>query len=232
MESVKMSEIGLLNEKPLHASLKEWYARPGDKFEVAVDGYVIDIVRDDLLLEIQTSRFSSIKSKLQCLVNAHRIRLIYPISREKWIVKPAKDNVSEYTRRKSPKRGCVEDLFWEMVRFPHLLANPNFSLEVLIIREEEVRRYEANRHWRGRGWTTDERRLLEVVGRHIFENPSDWQSLLPENLGESFTASDLAEALEIRALLAQKMVYCLRKAGVIELIGKQGRANSYSVASH
>ena len=49
-----MSGIGLLNEKPLHASLKQWYARPGDRFEVAVGGFVIDIVRDDLLIEIQT----------------------------------------------------------------------------------------------------------------------------------------------------------------------------------
>ena len=30
-----MSGIGLLNEKPLHASLKQWYAQPGDQFEVA-----------------------------------------------------------------------------------------------------------------------------------------------------------------------------------------------------
>jgi hypothetical protein len=120
-----MSDIGLLNEKPLHASLKEWYAQPGDQFEVTVDGYVIDIVRDNLLLEIQTSNFSSIKSKLKDLVGVHRIRVIYPIAQEKWIVKLANDNSGEYTCRKSPKRGRVEDLFWEMVSFPQLLANPS-----------------------------------------------------------------------------------------------------------
>jgi hypothetical protein len=130
-----MSGIGLLNEKPLHASLKEWYARPGDQFEVAVDGFVIDIVQDDLLLEIQTSNFASIKSKLIDLVRAHRIRLIYPIAQEKWIVKLAEDDSGGVARRKSPKRGRVEDLFWEMVSFPQLLANPNFALEVLMIRE-------------------------------------------------------------------------------------------------
>ena len=87
-----MSGIGLLNEKQLHASLKEWYAQPGDRFEVAVDGFVIDIVRDGLLLEIQTANIASIKSKLINLVRAHRIRLIYPIAEEKWIIKLAKDN--------------------------------------------------------------------------------------------------------------------------------------------
>jgi hypothetical protein len=39
-----MSGIGLLNEKPLHAALKQWYARPGDRFEVAVDGFVIELI--------------------------------------------------------------------------------------------------------------------------------------------------------------------------------------------
>ncbi len=225
-----MSGIGLLNEKPLHASLKEWYARPGDRFEVTVDGFVIDIVQDDLLLEIQTSNFASIKSKLIDLVRAHRVRLIYPIAQEKWIVKLAEDNSGGVTRRKSPKRGREEDLFWEMVSFPQLLANPHFSLEVLLIREEEVRRYEGKRQWRRRGWVIEERRLLGVVDQRLFEEPADWRALLPGSLGESFTTKDLAEAMGLSRLLAQKMAYCLRKARVIELIGKRGRANSYGVA--
>ena len=225
-----MSGIGSLNEKPLHAWLKEWYARPGDRFEVPVAGYVIDIVRDDLLLELQTSNFAAIKSKLMDLVCEHRVRLIYPIAQEKWIVKLAKDNSGRETRRKSPKRGQVEDLFWEMVSFPQLLANPHFSLEVLLIREEEVRRYEGKRKWRRRGWVIEERRLLGVVDQRLFEEPADWRALLPESLGESFTTRDLAEAMGIRRQLAQKMVYCLRKVRVIELIGRRGRANSYGVA--
>ena len=68
--------IGLLNEKPLHASLKQWYSQPGDRFEVAVDGFVIDIVRDNQLLEIQTGNFAAIKSKLTKLVRSYPIRVI------------------------------------------------------------------------------------------------------------------------------------------------------------
>jgi hypothetical protein len=224
-----MSGIGLLNEKPLHASLKEWCAQPGDQFEVAVDGFVIDIVRGDLLLEIQTSSLASIKSKLRILARSHRVRLIYPIAQEKWIVKLARNDRGEVTRRKSPKRGRVEDLFWEMVSFPELLANPDLSLEVLIIKEEEVWRYEGRRRWRRRGWAVEERRLLEVVGQRLFEATADWRALLPKGLVE-FTARDLSEAIGIRRALAQKMVYCLRKMGVIAQIGKEGRANLYRVA--
>lgn len=221
-----MTGIGLLNEKPLHASLKDWYARPGDQFEVEVDGFVIDVVRDDLLLEIQTRSLASIKSKLLKLSTSHPVRLIYPIAQEKWIVRVAKGGKSEVSRRRSPKRGRWEDLFWEMVSFPQLLANPNFSLEVLLIQEEEVRRYAGKRHWRKRGWVTEERRLLGVVEQRLYRDPADWRAFLPEEL-ETFTARDVAEAIEIRTLLAQKMVYCLQKAGAIELIGKRGRAKLY-----
>ena len=224
-----MASIGLLNEKPLHASLKQWCAQPGDRFEVAVDGFVIDIVRDDLLLEIQTGNFASIKSKLANLVRLHTIRLIYPIAQEKWIIKLEKDEGSGVNRRKSPKKGRLEDLFWEMVRLPQLASNPNFSLEVLMIKEEEVRRRNGKRNWRRRGWGIEERRLLEVVDQRLFKEPTDWLRFLPESL-ESFTARDLAEAIDIRKELAQKMAYFLRKAKLIELIGRRGRANLYRVA--
>src|ERR1051325_3054286 len=170
-----MSGIGLLNEKPLHASLKQWYARPGDRFEVPVDGFVIDIVRDDLLIEIQTRNFSSIKSKLNNLTHSQRVRLIYPIVQEKLIVRGA-------IRRKSPKRGRWEDLFWELVSIPQLLSNPNFSLEVLMIRQEEVRRYDRKRKWRRRGWVIESCRLLEVLDRHLFGASSDWLGFLPNGL--------------------------------------------------
>jgi hypothetical protein len=222
-----MSGIGVLNEKPLHASLKQWYARPGDRFEVAVGGFVIDIVRDDLLIEIQTRNFASIKAKLTQLVHSHQVRLIYPIAQERWIVRSATGHHGPVVRRKSPKRGRWEDLFREMVSIPQLLASRNFSLEVLMIREEEARRYQGKRHWRRGGWAIESRRLLDVLDQRLFQSV-DWRGCLPAGL-ESFTARDLAAAMGTRSDLAQKMAYCLCKARVVELIGKRGRANLYSL---
>ena len=224
-----MSGIGLLNEKPLHAALKQWYARPGDRFEVPVDGFVIDIVRDELLIEIQTRNFASIKSKLTRLVHSHPVRLIYPIVQEKWIVRLAIENGGGAIRRKSPKRGRFEDLFWELVSIPQLLSNPNFSLEVLMISGEEVRRYGGKRQWRRRGWLIEGCRLLEVLDQRVFGESADWLGFLPDGL-ESFTTRDLATGINTRRELAQKMAYCLREGRMIELIGRRGRANLYRVA--
>ncbi len=226
-EAQQANQISTFNEKPLHAALKAWFARPGDGFEVQVDGFIIDIVRDDLLIEIQTTSLASLKRKLSSLLKDHRVRLVYPIPREKWIVKLAEDGESSASRRKSPKKGKIEDLFGELVSFPKLLAHPNFSLEVLLIQEEEIRRYDGRRGWRRRGWVIQERRLLQVVDRRRFGAPADLGELLPLDLGEPFTTSDLARAIARPRRLAQRMAYCLREMGEIEAAGKQGNAILY-----
>ena len=223
-----MSGIGLLNEKPLHASLKQWYARPGDRFEVPVDGFVIDIVRDDLLIEIQTRNFSSLKAKLNKLAHSHPVRLVYPIVQEKWIVRSTTADGGRPVRRKSPKRGRWDDVFWELVSIPQLLSNPNFSLEVLMISGEELRRYEGKRARRRKGWVSEGHRLLKVLDQRLFTEPAHWLRFLPDGL-ESFTTRDLATGMNTRTELAQKMAYCLREGKLIELIGRRGRANLYRV---
>jgi hypothetical protein len=220
--------IGTLNEGSLHAALKAWYAQPGDAFEVPVGDFVIDIVRGERLIEIQTSGFSSIKRKVKALVKDHALRLVYPVPREKWIVRLAKGgNGGILKRRKSPKRGAWEHVFGELVSFPNLLTNPNFSVEVLLIQEDEIRRYDGKRGWRRRGWVTHDRRLLDVVDRRLFETPADLGDLIPPGLDEPWLTSDLAAAIGQPRRLAQQMAYCLRKMGVVEVVGKQGNAILY-----
>jgi len=224
------SKIGTLNEKPLHETLKRWYSQPGDLFEVPVDGFFADIVRGDLLIEIQTKNFSSIKRKLEKLLINHPVRLVYPIPRVKWIVKlkPEGDENSPVSRRRSPKCGAFEDVFWELVRIPGLLEHPNFSLELLLIEEEEVRRYDGVRGWRRRGWVTEERKLLRVADRRMLNTPADMDAFIPATLAEPFSVADLAAAAGINKRLAGKMVYCLREMGCMTPVAKRGDAILYA----
>ena len=220
-------EIGLLNEKPLHADLKDWYAHPGDQFEVKVDGFVIDVIQDGVLVEIQTGNFSSIRGKIRQLTKNHVVRLVYPIALEKWITK-FDENGKQASRRKSPKRGQVVEIFQQLVSFPDLLACPSFSLEVLLIQEEEIRRYDGRKGWRRRGWVTEEHWLLQVIESHVFQDLADLWALIPTGLPAQFTTSDLAYEMQISRRLSQQVAYCLRKAGLIEVIGKRERSNLYS----
>ncbi len=227
-----MPEIGTLREKSLHAALKEWYAQPSDRLEVKVDGFVVDIVREDLLIEIQTRNFSAMKRKATRLLEKHPLRLVYPIAQEKWIRRVAADGRA-LGRRKSSKRGRVEELFHELVSFPQLIEHPNFSLEVILIQEEEVRMAQAARSragWRRHGWAIHDHELIGVVNRRMFTSPDDFRSFLPATLPARFTNQDLAEALDEPNYLAQKMTYCLRRMGIVELAGKRGRALLYARA--
>ena len=103
--------IGTLRETSLHAALKVWYARPGDELEASVEGFQIDLRRGSQLIEIQTRNFAALKRKLTQLVERHPVRLVHPIAQEKWIVRLGRDGATPLTRRKSPKRGRVDQLF-------------------------------------------------------------------------------------------------------------------------
>ena len=223
-----MTAIGLLNEKSLHSALKHWYARPGDLLEFRLDGYVVDILRRDHIIEIQTGNFASIKRKMRDLSSRHRVTLIYPVAYERWIVEVPRNLSGAIVRRKSPKRQAVHQLFEELVSFPDLLNCPNFSIEVVSIQEEQMRRYD--RQWRGkrRTWRIVERRLLSVVERFVFEAPQDLWQLIPQTLPDPFDTSHLASVLGHSRWFAQKIAYCLRQSGVIAAIGKRGNSVVYS----
>ncbi len=195
--------------------------------EVPVDGFHIDIVRGDLMIEIQTGNFSVLKKKINSLLLNHPLRLVYPIAKEKWIVKVGKNGQKVLGRRKSPKHGSLFDLFDELVSIPQFLLRPNFSIHVLLIREEEVRAYDASRCWRRRGWVTLERRLIDVVDHQLFMAPQDMEQFIPATLEEPFTTADLAEALHIPSWLSRQMAYCFRKMGTIKKVGKKGNAILY-----
>jgi hypothetical protein len=156
--------------------------------------------------------------------------LVYPIAYEKWLIKLPKHADCQTTRRKSPKRGEVAEVIKELVSFPELLLERNFSLEVLLIQEEEVRRYDERRRWRRRGWVTEERRLLRVVEQRRFEGPADVAALIPKGLPERFTTSDLADVMKKPLWFAQKMAYCLRRMRVITRVGRRGRSVLYTRA--
>ena len=208
--------IGTLGEKSLHAALKKRIARRGDKMEQRLGRFIVDILRGRKVIEIQTRNFSAMKRKLESLTKSHAVRLVYPVAREKWIVRESRDGSKVLGRRRSPKHGDVLQVFEELVSIPEIPKSSNFTLEVLLIVEEAVRRPAGprRRRWR-RDWSSHDRRLVEVQDRVVFTCPADYAALLPGDLDETFTNRDLAEALKRPRWLAGKMTYVLRSSVVI-----------------
>ena len=82
-----------MNERSLHSEIKKVYSLPGDQFEVKLDNYIVDILRGQLIIEVQTKNFSALKEKLQALIEKHQVRLVYPLPEKKWIITCTKENV-------------------------------------------------------------------------------------------------------------------------------------------
>ncbi len=222
-----MTGIGTLRETELHAALKALYTEPGDRLEARVDGYVIDLLRGETAIEFQTHNFHAIRPKLLRLVERRPVRLVHPVALERWIVRQDAAGGAVLGRRKSPRRGHAAHLFLELVSLPALLAHPNFELELLLIREEELRCPQAPKRrgrWRPKDWAVVGRRLLEVVERRRLVSPADCLAFLPPDLPQPFTNRELARALGQPAYVAEKMTYCLRQLGVLSEVGRRGRA--------
>ena len=215
--------IGTLGEKSLHASLKEWAAQPGDRFEVTVDGFVIDLVRGEELLEIQTRHLYAMKRKLARLLPQHPVRILHPIAQKKWIVRETAVG-QPISRRQSPKHGRPGDAFQELVRLTDWLLHPNLTIELIFTQEEEIWRDDGQGSWRRKGWSLHDHRLLAVTGRLALADRSDFLALLPPDLSQPFTNRQLAAALPCRPALAQKITYTLRHIQALAVVGKDGRS--------
>ncbi|MFP3951753.1 MAG: hypothetical protein ACLFVP_06420 [Candidatus Bathyarchaeia archaeon] len=216
-----------MTELSLHEQLKDNYS-DGGGVEETVDGYRIDVVHRGLLIEIQTANFSSIKPKLRDLLQEHRVRLVHPIPYMKWIIKLDQDG-KRVSRRRSPKRGKVEEVFYELVYIAEIPTDPNFELEVAMVNAEEFWMDDGEGSWRRNNWSIHDRRLLNIRERHLFTSPSDYLRLLPKNLSNRFTTRQLLDKADISTKLARKMIYCLRKMGGLGIHGKNGRANIYEI---
>lgn len=222
--------IGDLNESPLHAELKRALAPAAARFEVSVEGYVIDAVHDGLLIEVQTANVGAMRPKLERLLPHHRLRLVVPVAAQRWIVRRAADGALA-ARRRSPKRADAIDALAALIAIPRLLDHPNLEVEVAHVHDEETREHRPGRAWRRRGWVTVERRLLAIERRQLMRGARAWLSVLPPDLPERFTTLDVVAGKAARRTVAQRAAFVLREAGVIAADGKVGRSIGYRVAA-
>ena len=234
-----------LNESKLHNSLKILYQELYEgQTEVEQDGHVYDIVtKDGNIIEIQTKNLVKLLPKiLDTIEKGHKVKLVHPIPLTTRI--ELKDEEGKIiSNRKSPKKGCIYDLFKELTGIYILMANPHFSLEVVEIEmtEERVRTTEAVQSKNGRrrfrrNWLKTGKRLDTITNTRKFSKPEDYLKLLPP-LPETFCAKDLKEAIDKlpdipkRSANAHLILWVLSHAGLIEQVEMNARSKFYMVVS-
>lgn len=218
-------------ETSLHRQLKSYYAPNAECEEVTLGDYRIDAIDGDRLIEIQHGSLGAIRDKVRCLLEDYDVHVVKPIAARKYLVKRKKKNGETISARFSPRRGSVFDLFEDLVHFTNVFPHPRLTLEVALTIQEEHRIAKKPRRFRGKDYRIEDRVLRSVEEQIELNTAGDLLNLIPGKLPSPFHTKDLAKAAGIQRWLAQKMAYCLRNTGAINLVGKEKNALLYEVAS-
>jgi hypothetical protein len=216
-------------ETSLHRDLKKLYAGDDARTEVVLDKYRIDAVSGGELIEIQHGSLSAIRDKIRRLLDNHRVLVVKPIVASKLLVKQNAAGGRVLSRRLSPKRGKLLDIFDELVYFTRVFPHPQLTLEIVLVEVEEWRYpgHGRRRRWRRNDQIVEDQRLTSVGQSIRLRQASDLMRLMPSGLPTPFHTGHVAEHLGVRRDVAQRIAYCLREMKAVESIGKQGNARLY-----
>jgi hypothetical protein len=216
-----------------HRQLKLLYAGTDDAREVKLDRFRIDAIRDGELIEVQLGSLAALRDKSRTLLAAgHSLRIVKPLIAEKQLISLDDKGGNVVSMRRSPKRQAAVDLFHELVHFMKIFPHRNLELEIPLIEIEE-RRYPGHgkrRRWRKNDFIVEDQQLVKVRDVFCLSKPADLWNLLPDLPTQSFSTGELAEQLQIRRWVAQRVAYCLRESGAVTVTGKTGNAFVYRLA--
>jgi len=220
-------------ETSLHRQLKTLYANDAAQVEAPLEGFRIDVLRDDELIEIQHGSLAAIRDKVQKLVQRHRVRVVKPIVVRKQLIKLDARGGRVVSRRLSPKRGSLLDLFDELVYFTRAFPHPNLTLETPLVDVEEWRYpgHGKRRRRRTSDHQVEDQCLVRLHEIHRFADATDLLTMLPAGLPTPFHTGQLAESLRVARRIAQRIAYCLRQTGAAREAGKHGNARLYELAA-
>ncbi len=220
--------IGTLGEKTLHAALK-FYCQPDfDWHEVLIGRYVADILDNEHIVEIQTRQLWRLKQKLEAFLPNYPVTVVYPIAAKKWVswIDPGTGETT--SRRLSPKRGRVYDVFFELYALKCFLNHPHFSVTLPLLEVEESRLLCGWSADRKRGSRRFDRVPAALLDEMTLVESEDYQRLIPPGLPEAFDSVSFAKAAKIPRTHAQRGLNLLHTAGVIEKAGKNGNLQLYT----
>lgn len=219
-------------ETSLHQQLKRCYAADDSNIEVVIGRYRIDAIRDEELIEVQCASLSAIRAKCQHLLERHRVRIVKPVIARTRIAKIKRAGGKIVSRRMSPKRGNVLDVFEELIYFTRVFPHPNLTIEIPMVEVEQLRGpQQKRRHWH-KGYKVHDVRLETIAENFELRDPGDLFRLIQwPRTPDRFNTADLASAIDRPRWFAQKVAYVLRQTGAIDPVNRSRTGVVYRQAS-
>ena len=210
--------IGTLGERTLHAVLKSCYAPETAMQEVRLDGYVTDIFTGTEIIEIQTTHFEKMRSKLDHFLPGYPVTIVYPVPQLKYLIWIDEDS-------------SVYRAFYELYKIKSYLPDKNLHLRFPLLAVEEYRLLNGWSRDKKRGSSRYDRIPTALLGEICLDGIADYRKLIPENLDKFFTAVQFGKAVGERKEIAGKVLHVLNYLKVVERCGREGHAYVYRVCN-
>ncbi len=242
MYSIPM--INTYNESSLHRTLKNILCKEyNGKTEIEIDNYICDIVsKNNEIIEVQTKNLGNLTGKILNLLENHKVTLVYPLPCTSYIEYYKHINEKPISRKKSPRKKNIYDIFDELMGCFPVLLHENFTLKIIetsitkerIKTDTKVQSQNKKRRFL-KNWLTHDTTLDELHNTFVLKTRQDYVQLLPDNLQSQFTVKDVVECNNVPVIKkdqAYKMLWTFRKMGIIEFLGKEGRSKMYRIVNN
>ncbi len=221
--------IGTLQEKTLHAILKDYYAPDKDMQEIPIKGYVADIYTGSEIIEIQTGNFNKMRAKLERFLPIYPVTIVYPIPQIKylsWI----DEGTGECSKpRKSTVKGSVYRAFYELYKIKQFLPDGNLHLCFPLMEVQEYRLLNGWSQDKKKGSTRYDRIPTVLLDEVRFDQIEDYLQLIPYDLQEPFTVKEFGKEVKERKDVARTVLHILNYLHVVERCENRGREYTYRV---
>ena len=225
---IPTQSIGVLKEKPLHATLKWWLDDNPAHHEIPLPcGKVADIFDGTTVTEVQTGSFSPLRKKLEVLLPDYPVTVVHPVVRRKYLSWITPDTGEATAPRRSPRIGSFTDGGKQLIYLLPLLSHPHLTVRLVLIDAEEQRLAD--------GWGNDGKRgshravllPLSVEDTLDLTCPADYAALIPVGLPDAFTAAQFGKAAKMQGRNLNGTLKVLLDRGVITREKKEGNAWIY-----
>lgn len=213
---IRPGGIGILAEKPLHATLKWWLDDDPTHHEVTLPcGKVADVYDGERVYEIQTGNFTALRKKLEVLLPHHPVTVVHPIPRRKYLSWINPDTGETTPPRKSPRVGSFADGGAQLIYLMPLLDHPNLTIHLVLMDMEEQRLAD--------GWGRDGKRgshravmlPLTLEDTLTLRHPADYGALVPTALPAAFTAAQYGKTARLQGRKLHGVLKVLLDRGIL-----------------
>jgi hypothetical protein len=211
------SGIGTLNEKSVHAFLKNRFEPNADSQEIRVGGFIADIVGENGIIEIQTGAFSRLQKKLKAFLSVGHVTVVYPVVTAKKI-----QNVETGKISGSPKKCTKWHFLSETYSIRDFLKNDNLSFVLVFLTVIETRSgvgKKAVKLGKAPDKILEEKRLDGIKDFSYFT----------DDLPSPFTQKIFSDTAKLYGLDAWRALHALVAADLVKETFKKGNTKYYEV---